>query len=212
MDQFFSNPFLADFLSGVAENPNYMSEICQFEQFPENAFNGHKQKTRNCAEVVLLAMIDAQRAMYNTAGPEMKDWRFNKFIKSFHFAGPFDKIPIIGKYFMRKQDILGGSVNTIGANSYFLSKDGTPSVKNVEIMLRAQANYRQIVDLGDFKNSLYISDAGNNESFLSNNFFDQAVIYGRGDYLPMSRGEESAKANAVDVINFTPAGAKKDEL
>jgi penicillin G amidase len=46
-------------------------------------------------------------------------------------------------------------------------------------------SYRQIVDLGDPENSLYVNPPGQSSDLDSDNFDDQLPLWQRGDYLPM---------------------------
>jgi penicillin amidase len=66
------------------------------------------------------------------------------------------------------------------------------------------AGYRGVYDFADPDSSVFISATGQSGHFLSRYYDDQAQLWRRGEYIPMSLDMDLARAAAVGVTNLIP--------
>jgi penicillin amidase len=66
------------------------------------------------------------------------------------------------------------------------------------------AGYRGVYDFADPNSSVFITATGQSGHFLSRYYDDQAQLWRRGEYIPMSLDMDLARAAAVGVTNLTP--------
>ncbi|MDP3378372.1 MAG: penicillin acylase family protein, partial [Brevundimonas sp.] len=68
--------------------------------------------------------------------------------------------------------------------------------------------YRGVYDFADPDSSVFILSTGQSGHPLSRFYDDQAELWRRGEYIPMSLDPDLARAAAVGVTQLLPAGAE----
>jgi len=66
------------------------------------------------------------------------------------------------------------------------------------------AGYRGVYDFGDPDGSVFIISTGQSGHFLSRFYDDQAQLWRRGEYIPMSLDPALAQAAAVGISVLSP--------
>jgi penicillin amidase len=120
--------------------------------------------------------------------PEKWDWMRMNSIKFEHALG---QVPFL-KFFNAGTFPLEGDGFTVRV---FLSRGKGASVG---------ASYRQIIDLGDFRNSLSVLTSGQSGHFLSRNYDNQIPLWLKGEYHPMLFFPEDIEAGAVGTFVLKP--------
>jgi acyl-homoserine lactone acylase PvdQ len=144
--------------------------------------------------------------MFNGIGPDTDKWVLGNVLKMKYEAVPFDEIPVLGSLWSAKKP-LGGSTSTVFL-SYIYFVKSEPSISSIGLEGKGSANYRQVIDMGHIDDSIFISDTGQSEGFLSEYFFDQNEGCVTGKLLDMHTGEENAKKNQK---YFTKVASLKQE-
>lgn len=68
-------------------------------------------------------------------------------------------------------------------------------------------SYRQIIDMGNFSNSLSVMPAGQSGNILSDNYTDQAEMWLEGKYHPMYWTREEVELNKKHLLELIPKAA-----
>jgi len=211
-DGFYLATFWDKFFEGVANDKNYMKEICQYKLPPHLAFEGRRVETADCSQLILLGLVQAQRALHNALGSDTSKWYLSQVLKMKYEAAPFDEIPFFGRFFRDKQE-LGGSTHTVFLSYVYFVKNEV-SVTSVGLEGKGSANYRQVVDLGRPNEAVFTSDSGQSESVFSPHFFDLNPKSNSGkNLMPMILDEADSKRTAKSTVHHRkPAALTKTEL
>lgn len=129
--------------------------------------------------------------------PEKWDWARLHAIRFFHALGRV----FLFRFFNRGPYPLDGDIFTIRA-SFGHGIDGNFATSH-------GASYRQVIDLADFRKSVWVLSSGQSGHFLSHRYADQIPLWVRGEYYPMLFAPEDIEANASAILHFRPKAAKQ---
>lgn len=158
--------------------------------FELNEFFGHESTTllklfKNPAskwwkispvKSIVKALESTDKYLSKTLGKDIQQWKWGHLHTlvcrhALSVKKPLDQILDIGK------KPIGGDSDTLCQISAIPGNNfGGPMVA---------ASFRQIIDLGDWDNSLCVSPVGQSSNVLSKNYGDQFNLWYKGDYKPM---------------------------
>ena len=101
----------------------------------------------------------------------------------------FGTIPILGSVWNRKIETPGG-LYTVNPGTY----------NPVTFKQNNGASYRQIIDLNNLNNSLFIQTLGQSDNFLSRHYQDQLQRWQKGQYLSMSTDARTWKNQKILIL------------
>jgi len=150
-----------------------------------------------CAEMAKLALDDALVWIGDKYGTNLETLRWGDAHQATQDHPALGKVPVL-RYFVNIRQSTSGGDNTLmrGRTS---GKDPDP-FQNVH-----GAAYRGVYDFADPDSSVFVISTGQSGHFLSPYFDDQAQLWRRGEYLPMSLDVGLARAASVGVTNLIPA-------
>ncbi len=150
-----------------------------------------------CDQMAKLALDDALVWIGDKYGTNLETLRWGDAHQATQDHPALGKVPVL-RYFVNIRQSTSGGDNTLmrGRTS---GKDPDP-FQNVH-----GAAYRGVYDFADPDSSVFIISTGQSGHFLSPYYDDQAQLWRRGEYLPMSLDVELARAASVGVTNLIPA-------
>ena len=150
-----------------------------------------------CTDMARMALDDALLWIGETYGTALESLRWGDAHQATHDHQILGAIPVLGSFVNIRQSTSGGD-NTLqrGRTS---GKDPNP-FHNVH-----GAGYRGVYDFADPDSSVFVISTGQSGHFLSRHYDDQAQLWRRGEYIPMSLDEGLARAAAVGVTRLVPA-------
>ncbi len=150
-----------------------------------------------CDQMAKLALDDALVWIGEKYGTALETLRWGDAHQATQDHPALGKVPVL-RYFVNIRQSTSGGDNTLmrGRTS---GKDPDP-FQNVH-----GAAYRGVYDFADPDSSVFIISTGQSGHFLSPYYDDQAQLWRRGEYLPMSLDEGLARAASVGVTNLIPA-------
>lgn len=135
------------------------------------------QNQERCADVALMALTDTIEELERFSGSNMKRWSWGSLHKTENVHPAFTQSNFLKLLFDR--DIpSGGSEFTINMSGSLFSKDdGYTQIIG--------PTYRQIIDLGNMNESLFMSNTGQSGNVLSPEYDSYMKMHYRMDYLRM---------------------------
>lgn len=149
-----------------------------------------------CTDIARLALDDALVWINERYGTALESLRWGDAHQATHDHQALGKVPLL-RYFVNIRQSTSGGDNTLmrGRTS---GKDPDP-FQNVH-----GAGYRGVYDFADPDSSVFVISTGQSGHFLSRHYDDQAQLWRRGEYIPMSLDPELARAASVGVTILTP--------
>jgi penicillin amidase len=149
-----------------------------------------------CTDMARMALDDALLWIGETYGTALESLRWGDAHQATHDHQILGAIPVLGSFVNIRQSTSGGD-NTLqrGRTS---GQDPNPFY-NVH-----GAGYRGVYDFADPDSSVFVISTGQSGHFLSRHYDDQAQLWRRGEYIPMSLDEGLARAAAVGVTRLVP--------
>ena len=149
-----------------------------------------------CTDMARMALDDALLWIGETYGTALESLRWGDAHQATHDHQILGAIPVLGSFVNIRQSTSGGD-NTLqrGRTS---GQDPNP-FHNVH-----GAGYRGVYDFADPDSSVFVISTGQSGHFLSRHYDDQAQLWRRGEYIPMSLDEGLARAAAVGVTRLVP--------
>jgi len=144
-----------------------------------------------CADTARQALDDLLDDLTQRLGKDMQQWQWGKVHLTQYPHSPFSRVPVL-RWFFDRSIANGGDKYTVNvapvdlANLY--DQETVPS-------------YRQIVDLADFKASLFMHTTGQSGNPLSSHYADLIERHRDVQYLPMSFGREQVNG---DLLRLEP--------
>jgi len=170
--------FLAAVMADPAKNANWCDNVLT-------------SPVETCADTARQALDDTLTDLEKRLGKDMAQWQWGKVHITQYPHTPFSKVPVL-RWFFHRSIANGGDKYTVNvapvdlANLY--DQETVPS-------------YRQIVDLADFKASLFMHTTGQSGNPLSAHYADLIERHRDLQYLPMSFGREQVKG---DLLRLDP--------
>ncbi|MFA3915522.1 penicillin acylase family protein [Ruegeria hyattellae] len=150
----------------------------------------------SCTEIARLALDDALVWIAETHGTALESLRWGDAHQATHDHPILGKVPVL-RYFVNIRQSTSGGDNTLqrGRTS---GEDPAP-FQNVH-----GAGFRGVYDFADPDSSVFVISTGQSGHFLSRHYDDQAQLWRRGEYIPMSLDADLARAASVGVTTLIP--------
>ncbi|WP_170607748.1 penicillin acylase family protein [Ruegeria arenilitoris] len=150
----------------------------------------------NCTDMARLALDDALIWISERYGSALESLRWGDAHQATHDHTVLGKVPLL-RYFVNIRQSTSGGDNTLLRGR--TSGEGPDPFQNVH-----GAGYRGVYDFADPDSSVFITATGQSGHFLSRYYDDQAQLWRRGEYIPMSLDIGLARAAAVGITLLTP--------
>ncbi|TMV08639.1 penicillin acylase family protein [Ruegeria sediminis] len=149
-----------------------------------------------CTDMARLALNDALVWISERHGTALESLRWGDAHQATHDHQVLGEVPLL-RYFMNIRQSTSGGDNTL--------QRGRSSGEDPDPFLNVHgAGYRGVYDFADPDSSVFITSTGQSGHFLSRYYDDQAQLWRRGEYIPMSLDTDLARAAAVGVTQLVP--------
>ena len=142
--------------------------------------------TDDCDELAAVALDAAVRRLRKELGPDPFEWRWGE-LHTIRYHHPLAFVPSLKKSLDTELEAPGGPA-TVNVGPFPLSR---PFVQTWH------PSYRQVVDLSDWNNSVWIGSLGQSGVPWRAHYRDMAAPYVAGEMLPMLFGRDAVEPHAV---------------
>ncbi|SHE43563.1 penicillin amidase [Ruegeria intermedia] len=149
-----------------------------------------------CTDMARLALDDALVWISERYGSQLESLRWGDAHQATHYHPVLGEVPVL-RYFVNIRQSTSGGDNTLLRGR--TSGEGPDPFQNVH-----GAGYRGVYDFADPDSSVFITATGQSGHFLSRYYDDQAQLWRRGEYIPMSLDLDLARAAAVGTTRLMP--------
>lgn len=149
-----------------------------------------------CTDMARLALDDALIWISERYGDQLESLRWGDAHQATHDHPVLGQVPVL-RYFVNIRQSTSGGDNTLMRGR--TSGEGPDPFQNVH-----GAGYRGVYDFADPDSSVFITATGQSGHFLSRYYDDQAQLWRRGEYIPMSLDIDLARAAAVGITHLNP--------
>ncbi len=149
-----------------------------------------------CTDMARLALDDALIWISERYGPALQSLRWGDAHQATHDHPVLGSVPVL-RYFVNIRQSTSGGDNTLLRGR--TSGEGPEPFQNVH-----GAGFRGVYDFADPDSSVFITATGQSGHFLSRYYDDQAQLWRRGEYIPMSLDTDLARAAAVGITHLVP--------
>ena len=149
-----------------------------------------------CTDMARLALDDAIIWISERYGTALESLRWGDAHQATHDHPVLGEIPML-RFFVNIRQPTSGGDNT-------LLRGRTSGEKPDPFQNVHGAGYRGVYDFADPDSSVFITATGQSGHFLSRYYDDQAQLWRRGEYIPMSLDIGLARAAAVGVTTLVP--------
>ncbi|WP_170366091.1 penicillin acylase family protein [Ruegeria arenilitoris] len=149
-----------------------------------------------CTDMARLALDDALVWISERYGSQLESLRWGDAHQATHDHPVLGEVPVL-RYFVNIRQSTSGGDNTLQRGR--TSGEGPDPFQNVH-----GAGYRGVYDFADPDSSVFITATGQSGHFLSRYYDDQAQLWRRGEYIPMSLDLDLARAAAVGTTRLMP--------
>ncbi|WP_170390305.1 penicillin acylase family protein [Ruegeria arenilitoris] len=149
-----------------------------------------------CTDMARLALDDALVWISERYGSQLESLRWGDAHQATHDHPVLGEVPVL-RYFVNIRQSTSGGDNTLQRGR--TSGEGPDPFQNVH-----GAGYRGVYDFADPDSSVFITATGQSGHFLSRYYDDQAQLWRRGEYIPMSLDLDLARAAAVGTTHLMP--------
>ena len=151
----------------------------------------------SCTEIARLALDDALVWIGERYGTALESLRWGDAHQATHDHPVLGEVPVL-RYFVNIRQSTSGGDHTLQRGR--TSGEDPEPFRNVH-----GAGYRGVYDFADPDSSVFVISTGQSGHFLSRYYDDQAQLWRRGEYIPMSLDADLARAAAVGVTLLLPA-------
>ncbi len=149
-----------------------------------------------CTDMARLALDDAIIWISERYGTALESLRWGDAHQATHDHPVLGEVPVLRFFVNIRQSTSGGDNTLLRGRT---SGQGPDPFQNVH-----GAGYRGVYDFADPDSSVFITATGQSGHFLSRYYDDQAQLWRRGEYIPMSLDIDLARAAAVGVTLLNP--------
>lgn len=153
-----------------------------------------------CTDIARIALDDALLGLVERWGPNLESWRWGDAHQATHDHPVLGDVPGLRFFVNIRQSTSGGDTTLMRGRT-----KGTGDEPYLNVHAGA---YRGVYDFADPDSSVFILSTGQSGHPLSRFYDDQAELWRRGEYIPMSLDPDLARAAAVGVTQLLPAGAE----
>ncbi|SDW35570.1 penicillin amidase [Ruegeria halocynthiae] len=149
-----------------------------------------------CTDMARLALDDAIIWISERYGTALESLRWGDAHQATHDHPVLGEVPVLRFFVNIRQSTSGGDNTLLRGRT---SGEGPDPFQNVH-----GAGYRGVYDFADPDSSVFITATGQSGHFLSRYYDDQAQLWRRGEYIPMSLDIGLARAASVGVTVLNP--------
>ena len=149
-----------------------------------------------CTDMARLALDDALIWIAERYGSQLESLRRGDAHQATHDHPVLGSVPVLRHFVNIRQSTSGGDNTLLRGRT---SGEGPDPFQNVH-----GAGYRGVYDFADPDSSVFITATGQSGHFLSRYYDDQAQLWRRGEYIPMSLDLDLARAAAVGITHLNP--------
>ena len=149
-----------------------------------------------CTDMARLALDDALIWIAERYGSQLESLRWGDAHQATHDHPVLGSVPVLRHFVNIRQSTSGGDNTLLRGRT---SGEGPDPFQNVH-----GAGYRGVYDFADPDSSVFITATGQSGHFLSRYYDDQAQLWRRGEYIPMSLDLDLARAAAVGITHLNP--------
>ncbi len=141
----------------------------------------------SCADIRQDALQIALDDLTQRLGDDMSDWQWGNLHRTQYPHNPFSEVDML-KFFFHREIENGGDSYTVNV----------APIRGSDAYLQYHVpSYREIIDMSDFGNSLFMHTTGQSGNFLSTHYDDLIERHQAVEYLPMSFGREAVTGNTL---------------
>jgi penicillin amidase len=155
-------------------------------------------ETESCAEMARRSLDDALAELSELYGPRLESWRWGDAHQAVHRHETLGRVPALDLLVNIRQSTGGGDHTLMRGQMTGLAPDPYANVH--------AAGFRAVYDFSDPDSSVWIVSTGQSGHLLSRFYDDQATLWRRKEYVPMSLDAERARSGAIGVTRIIPAG------
>ena len=152
--------------------------------------------TETCAEMAKVALDAALDELSAAYGEDMGAWRWGDAHVAAHDHEVLGGVPVLSWFVNIRQSTSGGDNTLLRGRT---SGTGENPYLNVH-----GSGYRGAYDMADPDSSLFVTSTGQSGHFLSRHYDDLAVLWRRGEYIPMRLDPDLARAGAIGTLVLEP--------
>lgn len=142
-----------------------------------------------CVDAASAALDDALDLLAESLGKNMNKWQWGNIHHTEYPHSPFSEVPALRRFFHR-EIANGGDKYTVDV--------APPSYKEDEPFSQYHvASYRQVVDISDLNNSIFMNTTGQSGNVFSSHYDDLIKRHQAVEYIPMTFGRDSAKGKIL---------------
>ncbi|MEO0913546.1 MAG: penicillin acylase family protein, partial [Pseudomonadota bacterium] len=177
------------FIERVFRNTDGAADWCDIRQSIEK--EDCKTLTRNALDAALLTLSERY-------GNRIEGWRWGEAHAALHRHQALGRVPGLAWLFNIRQETPGGDFTLLRGKS---TGRGADPFLNTHA-----AGLRMVVDFADPEASQIIISTGQSGHVLSRHYDDQALLWRRSEYIPMSLDPTLVRGGAVGITRLRPAG------
>ena len=156
-----------------AENAHTEDPFFVLQQLTTNGPFCRTKVIKSCSQLLSVSLENAIKYLNQHLGKDKKQWQWGKLHHLRFKDDIFSNNKWLAWLWVRKESTPGGKY-TVNVGTYDNNYDQMGG-----------AAYRQIIDLGNFNNSLYVAPLGQSESPLNKHYDDLIPLWLHGDYIEM---------------------------
>jgi penicillin G amidase len=157
-------------------------------------------ETETCAAMASRALDDALVELSDRYGERVESWRWGDAHQAVHRHETLGNIPVLSLLTNIWQSIAGGDQTLMR---------GLTDGRGPEPYFSSHASVlRTVYDFADPDSSVFIISTGQSGHLLSRHYDDQASLWRRAEYIPMSFDIELARAGGEGVTSLRPAAGQ----
>ncbi|MEM6760578.1 MAG: penicillin acylase family protein [Pseudomonadota bacterium] len=149
-----------------------------------------------CPDMARLALDDALLTIEERYGSGLEALRWGDAHQATHDHPVLGEVPLLRFFVNIRQSTPGGDNTLLRGRT---SGQGPNPFENVH-----GAGYRGVYDFADPNSSVFVISTGQSGHPLSRYYDDMALLWRRGEYIPMSLDEGLARAGAVGITRLEP--------
>jgi len=157
---------------------------------------GPSLEQESCQQIASVALDDALQELVRDYGTDMNRWRWGAAHLAFQENKTLGRVPLVNWFANIYQETPGGDNTLLRGQTR-----GTGSTPYTNIHA---AGFRMVVDFDNLENSVFIAATGQSGHLLSRHYDDLAVIWRRGEYIPMALDPANARGAAAGVTQLRP--------
>jgi len=147
-----------------------------------------------CPEISRLALDEALLRLAERYGANLESWRWGDAHQATHDHPVLKDVPVLRHLVNIRQSTSGGD---------FTLMRGRTGGKDPDPFLNVHgAGYRGVYDFADPDSSVFITSTGQSGHPLSRFYDNLAVLWRRGEYIPMSLDPSLARAGAIGITRL----------